>query len=384
MHWKFHFTRPGAAALLFAGALMVAGATSGVNYLVLVASALIGTLAVSCVFSVSALRALDAAIDIPSAAVRNEPFVASLRVINRSGRVFPGGKAVLHVGPSDRPLRIGIPAVPAGEIRNIYEFHSLPARGCFMAGALELKTSLPFGLLVATRAVASPARITVYPRTLHVRLDWNRNAFRESFTGIDAVANRGKGQGGLFHGLRGYLPGDPLRFIHWPKTAHRGELMSKEYEQPASSFLARIVLENRADRYPDAPSVFEASVDAAAGLLKHLIDNQIPVSLLDTGGGRLDYVPGTDLTTNVTMGMHFLATVGQAPASTSGPHPDAGRDVTEVCFLVGPHSAVPSSVPACRACRHLFTVPTGREREFPVITHNGTQIGKVGKHAADA
>ncbi len=32
-------------------------------------------------------------------------------------------------------------------------------------------------------------------------------------------------------GVREYVPGDPMKRIHWPSTAHKGRLMVKEFEQ---------------------------------------------------------------------------------------------------------------------------------------------------------
>ena len=31
--------------------------------------------------------------------------------------------------------------------------------------------------------------------------------------------------------VREYVPGDPMKRIHWPSSAHRGQLMVKEFEQ---------------------------------------------------------------------------------------------------------------------------------------------------------
>ena len=32
-------------------------------------------------------------------------------------------------------------------------------------------------------------------------------------------------------GVREYVPGDPMKRIHWPSTARRGQLIVKEFEQ---------------------------------------------------------------------------------------------------------------------------------------------------------
>jgi uncharacterized protein (DUF58 family) len=38
----------------------------------------------------------------------------------------------------------------------------------------------------------------------------------------------------VVRGVRDYVPGDPVRRVHWPTTARRGDLVVKEVEEPGA------------------------------------------------------------------------------------------------------------------------------------------------------
>jgi uncharacterized protein (DUF58 family) len=40
--------------------------------------------------------------------------------------------------------------------------------------------------------------------------------------------------GDVVRGVRDYVPGDPVRRVHWPSTARRGDLVVKEVEEPGA------------------------------------------------------------------------------------------------------------------------------------------------------
>jgi uncharacterized protein (DUF58 family) len=40
--------------------------------------------------------------------------------------------------------------------------------------------------------------------------------------------------GDVVRGVRDYVPGDPIRRVHWPSSARRGDIVVKEVEEPAA------------------------------------------------------------------------------------------------------------------------------------------------------
>ena len=75
------------------------------------------------------------------------------------------------------------------------------------------------------------------------------------------------------HGVREHQPGESLRGVHWPATAHHGRLMVKELDDPAGDELA-VVLDARASADIGSPpdSSFELAVSAAGALVARAHD----------------------------------------------------------------------------------------------------------------
>ena len=90
--------------------------------------------------------------------------------------------------------------------------------------------------------------------------------------------------------LRPYVPGDELRHLHWKATARTGQLMVREYVDPAQPWCV-VVLDTRRDVL-DADA-FEAAVEIVASVLWAAAEQDRPVRLATTGGLVLDVRSGT-------------------------------------------------------------------------------------------
>ena len=106
-----------------------------------------------------------------------------------------------------------------------------PGRGVHDRVVLELASAAPFGLLWWRKTV-----VVGLPRTLHVGPRLGRPlalpGTGEDTSGggvVDSAVQIGEPRG-----VRPYRPGDHRRFVHWPATAHSGELMVREMEGPSA------------------------------------------------------------------------------------------------------------------------------------------------------
>lgn len=92
------------------------------------------------------------------------------------------------------------------------------------------------GLVTCARRqrVTLPRPLAVGPRPLAPP-----HPFPELFGVWGEGAPRPAAVGDVVRGVRDYLPGDPVRRVHWPTTARRGDLVVKEVEEPAAP---RVVL----------------------------------------------------------------------------------------------------------------------------------------------
>lgn len=101
-------------------------------------------------------------------------------------------------------------------------------RGRFTLGPTTLTTGDPFGLFRATRTFPAQGSLVAFPSMFHIEsfpylpglLQGGRVISRKA---LDITAHASS--------VREYAPGDPLRRIHWPSTARRGELMVKEFDR---------------------------------------------------------------------------------------------------------------------------------------------------------
>ena len=106
------------------------------------------------------------------------------------------------------------------------------AGACTTGVVVEVASAAPFGLLWWRKTV-----VVALPRTLHVGPRLGRPLPLPG-AGEDTSGGRRSStrpfQIGEPRGVRPYRPGDHRRFVHWPATAHSGELMVREMEGPSA------------------------------------------------------------------------------------------------------------------------------------------------------
>lgn len=112
-------------------------------------------------------------------------------------------------------------------------------RGVFAIGPLIVTTGDPFGLASLDWRVGEPHDVVVTPRVTPLH---EPPGAAGSIDGVlHAIARRTQPNADEFV-AREYRVGDPMRRVHWPATARRGELMVREEEQRGDSE-ARLVLD---------------------------------------------------------------------------------------------------------------------------------------------
>jgi uncharacterized protein (DUF58 family) len=135
-------------------------------------------------------------------------------------------------------------------------------RGRYVFEDSRIELSDPFGLQCVNAPLPAPGALLVYPRL--VQLD---RLFSES--GAHALEGRRllmrRLTGFDVHSVREYERGESLRHVHWPSTAHRGQLMVKELEDAPRDEVA-VVLD--ADASAVAGESFDVQVRAAGSILQ--------------------------------------------------------------------------------------------------------------------
>ena len=104
----------------------------------------------------------------------------------------------------------------------------LTSRGGFSLGPTTITSGDPFGIFRISRQFPATSNLIVFPMLFQVRdflsppgLLPGGKAIRRKSIDITPHAS----------GVREYVPGDPMKRIHWPTSIRRDQLMVKEFEQ---------------------------------------------------------------------------------------------------------------------------------------------------------
>lgn len=141
-------------------------------------------------------------------------------------------------------------------------------RGVFRLGPHTIELGDPFGLFRATQHHAEFESVLIYPRVVQLpEVELPRG-------GADGHTRRRR----TLHGarpaasVRDYAPGDSLRLVHWPTTAHRGRLTMKELEQePSGDVWIVLDLDAEVQGGEGAESTLEYAIMLAASMAAEMV-----------------------------------------------------------------------------------------------------------------
>lgn len=189
----------------------------------------------------------------PDRVERGKPALAKLRV---SGARQRGFLALDRAGDHVRAVRV--PRLVADASFN----YELPTtrRGRMTVGPLTLHRVDPFGLARNRITTGQTATVWVHPRRYPARAVVSGHS-RHHHVGRTTDTLRGSVD---LREVRPYVPGDEVRLLHWKATARTGQLMVRDYADPAQPRFT-LLLDTRSDAFP--AEMFEEAVDLAASLI---------------------------------------------------------------------------------------------------------------------
>ena len=187
----------------------------------------------------------------------------------------------------------------------------LTNRGAFALGPTTITSGDPFGIFRVSKSYPATDSLVVLPMLFQVAeflsppgLLPGGKAIRRKSIDITAHAT----------GVREYVPGDPMKRIHWPTSVRRGQLMVKEFEQDPqaevwlfldthlNAHLAKSVesydrpplddlflLRRRQVKLP--PSTLEYSISITASLAHYFIERRRAVGFVTASGHTFKVIP---------------------------------------------------------------------------------------------
>ncbi|GAA5161632.1 DUF58 domain-containing protein [Ornithinimicrobium tianjinense] len=209
----------------------------------------------------------------------DERGTVEVRFTNVSGRRTAVYLAEEHIDYrlGDRP-RFVLPRMSHGEERRLRYAVRSRHRGAYQLGPIVLRQRDPFGLTFLTLHLSSRTEVLVLPRIHALGGSRVRGTSRGSEGELPQMV--------ALHGeddvsIRSYRDGDELRRVHWPATAHRGELMVRQEDRPARR-RALLLLDSRASAHPGSGmrASYEWAVSAIASVARHLVAEGFVVHLL--------------------------------------------------------------------------------------------------------
>lgn len=139
-------------------------------------------------------------------------------------------------------------------------------RGRYLIGPGRLAAEDPLGLARVELDAGLETTILVRPRVPELQ-----SLFTETGAwGEGGRRSRLRRPSGLEpHGVREYIEGEPLRAVHWPTSARRGELMVRDLEDaPRESVAVVLDVDASGVAGPRGRSSLDEAVRATAGLLR--------------------------------------------------------------------------------------------------------------------
>ncbi len=185
----------------------------------------------------------------------------------------------------------------------------LTRRGAFPLGPTILTSGDPFGLFRLQRSFPARSSLIVLPMIFHITSFLSPPGL---LPGGQVIRRKATDVTPHAAGVREYVPGDPMKRIHWPTTVRRGQLMVKEFEQDpqaevwlfldaqesvhsqkpfkeheqkADAFLFKVdaLLLGRRPQFHLPPSTLEYAVSISASLAHYFLSQRRAVGLVTSG-----------------------------------------------------------------------------------------------------
>lgn len=327
----FRFTRRGAFFVLVVVLVALSSLNTGNNLLILVLSTLMAAMIVSGLISNLVLYELRITLRAPDAIHAGQKAVFMLTLQNLKRR-FPSFALRLKSRKDEDSEPEGtdfflqekmFPFIKPGGSLSLPLVCAFERRGIYPVTGFEVRTTFPFGFFSRGREIQASGSIVVYPRLRDV----DQLLLLYPYLDGSQEQNR-RGTGGSLYNIRGYLPGDDARHVHWKSTAKTAHLMVRDYsaeeDQPVSiAFSTYLPVVSPATR-----SAFETAVSYVASLCSYYHERR-RTFLFDSGEFRATVNGRAESYRNL---MEYLASV--QPSSEQKIDPE-DRPSGSVMFAAG-------------------------------------------------
>ena len=218
---------------IYLGGLMLvalAALNTGNNLLFLILASLIALLLMSGILSSITLSGISLRLVLPEHIFAGQPVRAMVELENEK-LTLPSFSLRVEAAraKNDQPVAlldtpVYFPYLPKQDRVQQTIPVTFPHRGVYHQEAFRIVTRFPFGFLRKSRQLSLKTQALVYPS-----VEPNPE-YMEILTGVQgALESLTKGPGQDLYALRGYVPTDSARHVHWKASARSGSLMVREF-----------------------------------------------------------------------------------------------------------------------------------------------------------
>jgi uncharacterized protein (DUF58 family) len=227
---EYRITRDGWIYILGIVLVALAAINTGNNLLFLILACLIASILMSGILSSITLAGVELKLHLPEHIFAGQSVRASVELRNEKLTLPSFSLRVEAAKTKNQPAAamletpIYFPYLPRQQAVK----QSVPLlflqRGVYRQEAFKILTRFPFGFLQKARRMDLATEALVYPAVAA------SSEFLEVLPGLQgAMESHAKGRGQDLYALRGYLPNDSARHVHWKASARFGSLMVREF-----------------------------------------------------------------------------------------------------------------------------------------------------------
>ena len=275
------------AGLIFAATtafVLLAAVNSQTNLLFVFFGVMLGCLLLSWVVPSRLLAGLEITRRVVDHAAAGERIDVHYEIHN-ARRFWPTlALAIREPGAGDRLLQHPegyCLHVSAGQTQTVMTHMIARRRGVLQLQEIQLSCAFPFGFVNRLMYRSAGQKVVIYPRMGTLNRQVLLRA-RESAT-LGTLSSPLRGGPDEFYGLREYRAGDPVRAIHWKRSARTGDLVIRELTSNVTPQLI-VVLDLRGwPAVADGSARAERGIELAAAVIAHALMENFAVGLLVAG-----------------------------------------------------------------------------------------------------
>jgi uncharacterized protein (DUF58 family) len=278
---EYRITREG---WIYIGGIIIvalAALNTGNNLLFLILASLISIILMSGILSSITLTGIEMRLDLPEHIFAGQTVRAQVELENEK-LTLPSFSlrveaAKTKKSPASALLETPVyfPYVPKHERVQQSVPITFARRGAYRQDTFRIVTRFPFGFLQKARRVELRAEALVYPS-----VEPSRDFFEILPALQGALESLSKGGGHDLYALRGYVPNDSARHVHWKASARSGSLMVREFTREDDCRVLLVLdphISAQAGNSRSAPSAeaterFERAVTLCASIAWHFFE----------------------------------------------------------------------------------------------------------------